>query len=291
MMTKTIKWTKAYRVGDSTRYIFCLHDDSIVEMGVFVHNGLTHFCVSTQVGCPVGCLHCATTYSSVQYRRNLDAVELCSMIEYALSQESSYNERILSFSGHGEPLLNWDVVISVKSYFHNVFGRFYITTIGSRDAFQKIAKSKQTDIVYYLSLHGSTDEERAWLMPKAKQFCRVEELIDFAHKYSNQGGKVVLNYMLHKNNSHEACLDRLIQLLNGGNQNVSLRFTEFNRIEYNTDISGLSDVEIEKVISYIELRRTLDMKWCYRYSQLEGKDIGIACGQLRADILNEMDEE
>ena len=287
---KVIEKIEEYSVENSTRYIFSLHDGSIVEMAVFIHKEQLHFCVSSQVGCPVGCLHCATTYAPIQYRRNLNTIELCSMIEYVLGKEDFYKDRVLSFSGHGEPTLNWDTVVKVKLYFHKTFNKFYVTTIGNRDIFKKLIEKKETDSVFYLSLHGSTDEERAWLMPNAKTFCSLDELVSFVHMYSEQGGKVVINYMLHKYNSDKACLDRVIQLMRGNNHNVSLRFTEFNQIGGNTNIVGLSDVEIESVLSYFEARMNQSMKWSYRYSRLEGKDIGIACGQLRADIVKGKDK-
>ena len=96
--------------------------------------------------------------------------------------------------------------------------------------------------------------------------------------------------MLHKQNSDSNCLERLVQLLNGSNHNVSIRFTDFNQIEHATYIFGLAKEEKEKALSYIESAKGAEEKWSYRYSKLEGSDIQIACGQLRATIVKEMDE-
>lgn len=289
-MKKTnIKKVQRHSVGEASRYIFCLDDDSIVEMAVFVHKDQTHFCVSTQVGCPVGCLHCATTYSSVQYLRNLTVEELREMVQYALSQDNSYNKNILSFSGHGEPMLNWDVVTSIKLAFWESFEKIYVTTIGNRNIFAQLENSKELDIVFYLSLHGSTDKERSLIIPDSIRFSTIDELLGFTRWYSGIGGKIVINYMLHRGNSSRTSLDRLIQLLYGCNQNVSIRFTDFNRIEQKTNIIPLDNFEIKNVLSYIESKKPVKAGWTFRYSQLEGGNIGIACGQLRADIMDKED--
>lgn len=280
-----IKYVKVKNFGDSIKDIFCLEDDSIVEMAIFIHKEQLHFCVSTQVGCPIGCRHCATTYSSVKYRRNLNTNELIEMINYALAQKLFSGQKILSFSGHGEPALNWSNILSVKSVLKNEFDRIYITTIGQRDVLYQILYEEKTDITYYLSLHGSTDEERALLIPNSKKYSTIDELFEFTRKYSNNGGKIVLNYMLHKNNSSTKSLDQLYQLLGGCNKNVSLRFTDFNSIGYKTKVLVLTEEERRRAYSYIEFKKEIFEEWTCRYSKLEGEGMQIACGQLRASIM------
>ena len=271
--------------GNSTRYIFYLSDGSIVEMAVFNHNGQIHLCVSTQVGCPVGCRHCATTYAFVPYQRNLKQEELSSMIEYALNQLKAKGELVLSFSGHGEPSLNWETVKAIKASFQHKFHRFYVTTIGKRDILRTVIESKETDFTYYLSLHGTTDAERSILIPNSSLFATVRELFQFIYSYSARGGKTVVNYMLHKGNCSAECLDRLIQLLYEANQNVTLRFTDYNSIEYNTGIIGLNREEKVQVMSYFASKIGAKTLWNYHYSHLEGNDIQIACDQLRAGMI------
>lgn len=290
MTMETIKNEEVHQEGSAKKYIFVLLDDSIVEMAVFVHKEQIHFCVSTQVGCPVGCLHCATTYAPVQYRRNMNTKEICEMIEFAFRQERSGRQKVLSFSGHGEPLLNWKTVSEVMAALGDKFDRIYVTTIGRRSIFKQILEKGLTDVVFYLSLHGSTNEERSVLIPGREGVSTVEELFAFARTYSLRGGKIVLNYMLHSQNCGPDSMKRLLEMLKGCNQNVSIRFTDVNPIEEKTAVIPLSKEEKENAVSCFLTGRTQEEKWEYRYSTLEGNPIKIACGQLRASRIRETDK-
>ena len=205
------------------------------------------------------------------------------MISYVLAEIRTSGEKVLSFSGHGEPFLNWENVLSVKITFYQSFDRFYVTTIGDRKILR--ADDMKPDITFYLSLHGSTDAERSYLIKNATHFSTISELFAFAHSYSDRGGKIVLNYMLHRGNSSRPSLNRLIELMEQANHNVSLRFTDYNQINQQTGIIGLSKAETEQVLRYIEANRSPGSLWQYRYSHLEGNDTHIACGQLRARII------
>lgn len=268
------------------RYVFCLNDDSIVETAAFKHKNQFHLCVSTQVGCPIGCIHCATTYSPVQYLRNLTIEELTFIIKYALEEMPSGIDKVLSFSGHGEPSLNWDAVTVVSKMFRNEFQHFYVTTIGRRGWLEKIIEQAETSFIFYLSLHGSIDCERSLLIPNSVQLSSVKDLFCFANKYSLLGGEVVLNYMLHTGNSSLESLNRLLYLLSDSNHHVTLRFTDYNPTGIENGIVGLDSEKIQEIINYISRQRSSSDKWNFHYSLLEGNSIQIACGQLRAGMLS-----
>lgn len=270
----------------ATRYVFCLNDDSIVEAAVFKHKNQFHLCVSTQVGCPIGCIHCATTYSPVQYLRNLTIEELTFIIKCALEEMPSRIDKVLSFSGHGEPSLNWNAVTVVSKIFQNEFQRFYVTTIGSKGWLEKIIEQAETNFIFYLSLHGSTDRERSLLIPNSIQLSSVKDLFCFANKYSSLGGEVVFNYMLHTGNSSLESLNKLLYLLSDLNHHITLRFTDYTPTGIKNGIVGLDNEKIQRIIDYISGKRGLGDKWNFHYSLLEGYNIQIACGQLRAGMLS-----
>lgn len=280
---------KKFVFGESTKYVFVLGDNSIIEMAVFSHNTQIHFCLSTQIGCPLGCIHCATTYSPIPYFRNILSDELIEIVNYALSLEKRSGERILSFSGHGEPMLNWKVVNNVKSNFQDFFNDFYITTIGYKAIFEQIIKQKNIDVTFYLSLHGPTDEIRELLLPNCSRYSKIVDISWFIQNYTALGGQVVVNYMLHNENSTIEILDKLVVLINNINSKVTIRFTDYTPIEYDTGIVALSQLQTKKVLQYIEERHLPTSIWDYRYSYIEGEEAKIACGQLRSGIVGKGD--
>ncbi|MGN6715271.1 radical SAM protein [Anaerocolumna jejuensis] len=280
-----VKFDKFSKNG-TNKYIFYLADNSIIEMASFIHKSQKHFCVSTQVGCPIGCKHCATTYSKVQFRRSITSEELISCIDYMLSQENDDMEKVLSFSGHGEPLLNLAVVKKVRENFIHDFKSFYLTTIGIREKLSEIKSSEDNKFTFYISMHGSSDLTRSMLIRNSEKYSTIAELFDFIRSYSTRGGKIVINYMLHKNNSSPSDISLLLKHLEGLNKNVRLRITDYNRINHDTDIVPLNEEERNKVLSYFDESNIGKQEWLYNYSKLEGAENEIACGQLRSSILH-----
>lgn len=153
--------------GNSRLISFTLSGGCVVEAAVIDHWQEIHVCLPTMAGCPVSCRHCATTYSEPPFIRNLTAVELTAMGRRLLEMAASTGlPRVLSFSGHGEPLLNWAAVESSAKALGGGADKLYVTTIGIPSVFRQVLSADQRLFTFFLSLHGSRDKERNRIIPR-----------------------------------------------------------------------------------------------------------------------------
>ena len=271
-----------YKQERNTKFVFELQDGAFIESSLFIHQNLLHYCVPSQVGCPLRCNHCATTYSRVPYIRQLTNMELIEMVE--LMQENSDNIElpwVLSFSGHGEPMLNWDAVSETMEYFRGKFSVYYLTSVGIVNMFEKIQENSILPVIYF-SMHGSCDEERNKIIHQKENYriADLEQLLKFGRVYVHKGGKIVWNYMVCSFNSAEESKARLEDLIRKIDYPLEIRLTKYTDIGKKNGIKGVTDQEIEEM--YERLMNVKNLMVHVRKSWLEGVEIGIACGQLRA---------
>ncbi len=273
----------SYKSGNDRKYVLKLKDGALVETALFEHRDAIHFCVPTQVGCNMGCKHCSTTYSSLPYIRDLSSTELIEMIK--LMKEQLWNgtlPMVLSFSGHGEPMMNWDNVQKCAHKFCNEFSSIYTTSIGLIDTMDRILLKSDFHPDIYFSIHGSSDRERAQLMPsvKSRGIANLQQIIDFGRVYIQQGGRVVWNYMICSTNASEASLQHLLMLCSSIDYPIELRFTKYIDIHKDNEIKEVGDSTIR--VFYEKMLEKVCPNIHIRISQLEGEEMGIACGQMRA---------
>jgi len=270
-------------VSGSRLFVINLPERCFIECAIINHKDQVHICMSTQVGCPVGCKHCATTYSSPQFIRSLSTQELISMVEYLLMQIPANGlPIILSFSGHGEPLLNWKAVYECSIYFIDKVNRLYATTVGIKSTMKYILEVGTYIIDFYLSLHGSSDKERDVLIPPFSERATISDLFAFASEYLDLGGRIVFNYILTDYNSTDHSLDRLANCLNNLGRQSEIRLAGLNNIGINTGIKP--PVRTQEEILHILQNKCPNMN--VRISQVVGNICGVACGQLRAGLLD-----
>lgn len=171
-------------------------DNQVFECVLLPYEDRVSCCISTQVGCPMGCVFCATGLGG--FDRNLTVGEIVG--QYLMLQ--GLTERRIShivFMGMGEPMLNLDAVIQSLQIFHEDIGLSYrhltISTVGLVPQIQRLAELK-LPIHLALSLHSSLDEVRSKLMP-VNQKWGVEEVIRTMAKYQRSTGrKVTFEYLL-----------------------------------------------------------------------------------------------
>lgn len=269
------------------KYVLNLDDGCCIEAALFEHRGAIHFCVPTQVGCCIGCHHCSTTYAPVPYVRNLSLIELDNLIKLLEIQLWDKNKpRILSFSGHGEPMLNWCSVQECGIKNCSMFESIYVTSIGIRHTMGEILSESNFYPGIYFSLHASCDEERGRLIPLTtrKEIANLQQIIDFGRIYTRNGGRVVWNYMIcNINSSDEACC-RLVGLCQKVDYQLDIRFTKYINIQKENRIR-----EVDNVISHAfceKVSEQLSSNIHVRFSLMEGEEMGIACGQMRASLQN-----
>lgn len=277
-----------FKQKENIKYILELDDGAYVEASLFIHQKALHYCIPSQVGCPLGCTHCSTSFSEVPYIRQMKVNEIIQMIEIMKNDAKGILlPWVLSFSGHGEPMLNWDVVIEVINYFNGQFDKNYITSVGIVPVLEDILEGNVFPNIYF-SIHGSNDVERRKIIHQENksQIANIKQILEFGKQYSERGGKVIWNYMVCSINSTSSSIQRLVALAETINYPLEIRFTQYINIGVQNGIQVSSDKVFSDMITTIE--RVNNPLFQVRKSFLEGTKMGIACGQLRAHAQESM---
>ena len=265
----------------TTKYLFDVLDGNAIETVLMKYHHGYSICVSSQIGCKMGCKFCAST--GIAFERSLTSGEI---VEQLLAVERDENIKISNvvFMGIGEPLDNYDNVVKAIRIINNQKG----INIGARHIsvstsgiVQKIYQLAEENIqcTLSISLHATTDEQRSKMMP-VNNLYNIDELLKACKDYiAKTNRRVSFEYALAKeNNDNLEDAKRLVKLLRGMNCHVNL--IPINKIE-NGAFTKSSNENILKFRDYLNehgivatIRREL------------GSDIDAACGQLRRKNLN-----
>ena len=261
---------------NTSKYLFGLKDGNIIEAVVMKYKHGNSICISTQIGCRMGCKFCASTLEGMV--RNLNSGE---MIGQILRAQKAIGERISNvvLMGSGEPLDNYDNVIKfirlVNSEFGLKIGQRHITlsTCGIVPKIKDLA-NEDMQITLAISLHAPNDVIRKQSMPISNKYS-MDEVIDACKYYINKTNRrVTFEYALIKefNDTKEHSLE-LSNLLRGMLCHVNL--IPVNEV---TEI-GLKKSSKERILDF---QKTLESKGIETTIRREmGSDINAACGQLR----------
>ena len=276
--TADIKRKLVSAIDGTVKYLYTLHDGETVE-SVFMryHHGNT-MCISTQVGCRMGCAFCASTKAGLV--RSLNPSEMLLQI---LEAERDLGERVsnIVLMGMGEPLDNYDNVIKFLRLVNHEGGlniglrHISLSTCGLVDKIDKLAL-EGLPVTLSISLHAPNDEIRKQTMPIANKWS-IKELLSACKRYIDKTGRrISFEYALisgvndTKDHAHE-----LGKLLTGMICHVNL--IPVNPIkEKNFQASEKNNIKVftETLETYkinVTVRRKL------------GADINASCGQLRAE--------
>ncbi len=271
------KILKKQESNDGTKkYLFDILDGNAIETVLMsYHHGYT-ICVSSQVGCKMGCKFCAS--SKIPFIRNLTSGEIIEQI-LAVERDAKIKISNIVFMGIGEPLDNYDNVLNSISIINNPkglnIGARHIS-ISTSGIVPKIYELAQQDLqcTLSISLHATTNEKRNTMMPINKKY-PIEELIKACKDYINKTNKrISFEYALAKqNNDNLEDAKRLVGLLKGLLCHVNL--IPINQIE-----NGIYKKSTNENI--IKFRDYLNEKGIVATIRRElGSDIEAACGQLR----------
>ncbi len=274
-----IKCGKITKADDSTtKYLFVLEDNSKIETVLIpMKNNRYTICVSTQVGCKMGCKFCAT--GKMGFKRNLKTSEILLQVYYILQEQSLKNVNIV-YMGMGEPLDNYDNVVNSVKILIDEDGcniskrRITISTCGIVDKIEKLKK----DLPYInmaLSLHCAVDDKRSRLMPinKKENLSRVmESLKTFP---LSRRKRITFEYIMIKGiNDTKEDQKALLRLLS--NYKSKLNIIPLNKHDLmDLDLTPTPQEEIEK---FAEILRDKGMFVTVRDSK--GSSIDSACGML-----------
>ncbi len=284
---KPVEIFKTLTSKDGTKkYLLKLSDDNIVECVYLKQNYGNTICMSTQVGCKMGCKFCASTLNGCV--RNLSAGEMLSTIAVVSADNGKRNERNFTnivLMGSGEPFDNYENVvkwlnlITDKNGFNVSERNISLSTCGLVDKIYEFAKLK-FNITLCLSLHATTDETRKTIMPIANRYT-IKETIDALKFYAGKTGRrVVFEYCLIKDvNNSPADILRLKELTKGLNCHV-------NVICLNPNGGPLKATTKDEALAFVKTLNDNGVSATLRRSQ--GSDIEGACGMLRAKTLNKL---
>ena len=258
------------------KYLFYVLDGNAIESVLMEYKHGFTICVSSQIGCKMGCKFCAST--GVKFSRNLTAGEI---VEQLLAIQRDENIKIsnLVFMGIGEPLDNYDNVMKAIAILNNPKGinmgarHISISTSGLVPRIYELA-DKNIQCTLSISLHSANNEKRSQMMPVNNVY-NIEKLMKACKYYTEKTNKrISFEYALAKeNNDNLEDAKELVKLLKGMLCHVNL--IPINKIE-NGKFNKSTNENILKFRDYLNekgivatVRREL------------GSDIDAACGQLR----------
>ena len=273
---------KQESIDGTKKYLLELWDKNAIETVVMEYKYGKTICVSSQVGCRMGCKFCAST--GINFVRNLDAGEI---IEQILTVQRDIKKRISNvvFMGIGEPFDNYENVIKAIHLINHPKGlnigarHISISTSGIVPKIYNLADAN-IQCTLSISLHSSNNEKRSKLMPVNKAY-PIEELMKACKYYTQKTNRrISFEYALAKNNNDNLeDAKELVKLLKGMLCHVNL--IPINEIE-NGKFKKSTNENIIKFRDYLNekgivatIRREL------------GSDIDAACGQLRRKNLED----
>jgi 23S rRNA (adenine2503-C2)-methyltransferase len=268
------------QVDGTIKYLYRLEDGNHVETVLMEYSYGTSICVSTQVGCKMGCKFCASTIAG--FRRNLEPSEILLQI-YESERNSGRKVSSVVLMGIGEPFDNYDNVVKflelVSSPEGNGLSLRHVTvsTCGLVPKIYQLAELK-LGLTLAISLHASDDTSRSQTMPINSKY-PIAELIQACKDYvAKTGRRITFEYALIDgvNSSHEDAR-KLANLIRGINCHVNLipvnKVAERNYSTQMQTVQAFKD-SLEKFGINATIRRTL------------GSDINASCGQLRRNAEN-----
>lgn len=264
-------------IDNTVKYLYGLSDGNYIETVLMDYKHGNSICISTQVGCKMGCKFCASTIAG--FKRNLLPSEMLLQI-YETEKNSGIKVDSIVLMGIGEPLDNFDNVIKFLQILSSEQGRnmslrhVSLSTCGLVDKIYSLAEYK-FGLTLSISLHAVTDSKRSEIMPVNNKY-NISELLQACRDYIlKTGRRISFEYAVISgvNDSHDDA-KKLIALLKGINCHVNLiPVNEIKERNFKSNKNTLQTfrTELETGGLNVTIRRTL------------GSDINAACGQLRRE--------
>lgn len=271
----------ASSIDNTVKYLYQLPDGNFVETVLMEYHHGTSICISTQVGCRMGCRFCASAIAG--FIRNLEPSELLLQIyETQLDAKRPIDSIVLM--GIGEPLDNYDNVLRFFSLLSHPKGfgmslrHVTVSTCGIVPKILELADQK-LGVTLSVSLHSPENATRSEVMPVNRTW-PIEVLMDACRTYVQKTGRrITFEYAVMDNvNSARSDAKKLADLLRGGNFHVNLIPVNPIRERNYKTLRKTAQLFQDTLTQYgvnATVRRTL------------GSDIQAACGQLRRDVMTQ----
>jgi 23S rRNA (adenine2503-C2)-methyltransferase len=264
-------------IDNTVKYLYRLHDGNFVETVLMEYSYGHSICVSTQVGCKMGCRFCASAIAG--YVRSLEPSEILMQV-YETERDAGVRVSGIVLMGIGEPLDNYDNVLKFLRLVSDKNGNdlslrhVSLSTCGIVPKIYQLAEEK-LQLTLCISLHSPDNDKRSEIMPVNRTY-NIDELIKACRYYIDRTGRrITFEYaVINDVNSSDEDADRLAALLRGINCHVNLiPVNKVKERDYKTARSGVAEFakRLGRRGINATVRRTL------------GSDIEAACGQLRRD--------
>ena len=274
------------KIDGTRKYLFALADGNMIESVLMKYKHGNSVCVSSQVGCRMGCRFCASTLDGLV--RNLTPSEI---LEQIYRIQESIGERISNVvvMGSGEPMDNYDNIVKFIELLTDEHGlhisqrNLTVSTCGLVPRMKQLADLK-LQITLALSLHASSQEKRKELMPVANSY-ELSEVLDACRYYFEQTGRrITFEYSLVGGvNDTDEDVRNLCRLIKGINCHVNLipvnPIKERDYVQPDVRVTTEFKNKLEKNGINATIRREM------------GRDIDGACGQLRKSFIDKSNEQ
>jgi len=267
--------------GDSLKALVTFSDGLKAETVLMRHHeDRNTVCVSSQIGCPMGCSFCAT--GKMGFKRNLDSSEIVEQVLLFARILKKESQRITNvvFMGMGEPFMNYDNVVASIRMMNDTKGlgigarHISISTSGITEGIEKLI-DEPLQVNLAVSLHAPNDELRLKMMPANAKY-PIDKIFTALLRYvKNTNRRVMFEYiMIDGVNDSDKCARELAALVKG---RLSLKLAFVNLIRYNpTGVFNPSSPERVKKFKEILEAEHIEVTERYRF----GRGIKAACGQL-----------
>lgn len=274
------------KADGTQKYLFRLADGNVIESVLMKYKHGNSVCISSQVGCRMGCRFCASTLGGLT--RNLLPGEMLDQV-YKIQKYSKERVSNLVVMGTGEPLDNYDNLLKFIHMLSDEHGvnisqrNITVSTCGIVPKMYELAKEK-LQITLALSLHASSQEKRMELMPVAYKY-EIHEVLEACRDYFEKTGRrLTFEYSLVGGvNDSKEDVRRLAELVRGMNCHVNLipvnPIKERDFVQPSREVAANFKSKLEKCGINVTIRREM------------GRDIGGACGQLRKSYLDRTEGE
>lgn len=277
-----VVWPEVYKkfasqIDETVKYLIRLSDGNIVETVLMSYEHGYSICISTQVGCRMGCRFCASTMDGLL--RNLSPSEIEGQVR-AVSRDSGKRISSIVVMGIGEPMDNYDNLVAAIRALNSPDGmgigirHITVSTCGLPDGIRRLTK-EELPVTLALSLHAPTDEIRKKIMPAAR-LATIGELLKLTDGYAEKTGRrVTFEYALIKGvNDSIECAEILGRLLKGRLCHVNI--IEANPVPGRDFKRGANKREFVSVLSRHNVTATVRREL--------GLDISASCGQLKKSV-------
>ncbi len=264
------------KIDGTRKYLFCLEDGNVIESVLMRYKHGNSVCISSQVGCRMGCRFCASTLDGLV--RNLSPSEMLEQI-YQIGKDIGERISNVVVMGTGEPMDNFDNLLKFIELLTDENGlnisqrNLTVSTCGIVPKMRELAEAN-LQITLALSLHASTQAKRLELMPVANKY-EIQEVVDACKYYFEKTGRrVTFEYSLVGGvNDRDEDVTQLCSLIKGMNCHVNLipvnPIKERDFVQPDNAVTMAFKNKLEKKGINATIRREM------------GRDIDGACGQLR----------